>query len=268
MYKSSDFTKPLYKTKDIMDILNVSYSTIKNYDKSGKLKFTRTEKGRRVVFRDDLLDYLEETGMLYRDTDYEKRDVIYARVSSNEQKAKGDLDRQAVFLMENVDDLYKPIVLKEVGSGLNDKRTKIQELIKLVLDGKVLRVFVTYRDRLTRFGYHYLEAMFLYYGVPIIVVKDEEKQKSVEEELVEDMMSLVASFSGKSYGLRSRKRREKNKMMSQKNKELLSELMAASYAKDTLEKIEKLLSESDDSVIEKRKLTVILSQNSEDDFFE
>ena len=186
-----------------MEILGVSYATIKNYDKSGKLKFNRTESGRRVVFREDLLDYLDSIGVLYRDMDFEKRDVIYARVSSNEQKTKGDLDRQVIFLLENADDLYKPIVLKEVGSGLNDKRSKIQELIRLVFDGKVNRVFVTYRDRLTRFGYHYLETMFSYHGVPIIVVKDEDKEKSVEEELVEDMMSLIASFSGKLYGLSS-----------------------------------------------------------------
>lgn len=209
MYKSSDFTKPLYKTKDIMKILGVSYATIKNYDKNGKLKFNRTETGRRVVFREDLLEYLDNAGMLYKDMDFDKRDVIYARVSSSEQKAKGDLDRQVTFLLENVDDLYKPIVLKEAGSGLNDKRPKIQELIRLVLDGKVNRVFVTYKDRLTRFGYHYLETIFSYHGVSITVVKDEDKEKSVEEELVEDMMSLIASFSGKLYGLRSEKNRKK-----------------------------------------------------------
>ena len=209
MYKSSDFTKPLYKTKDIMKILGVSYATIKNYDKNGKLKFNRTETGRRVVFREDLLEYLDNAGMLYKDMDFDKRDVIYARVSSSEQKAKGDLDRQVTFLLENVDDLYKPIVLKEAGSGLNDKRPKIQELIRLVLDGKVNRVFVTYKDRLTRFGYHYLETIFSYHGVSITVVKDEDKEKSVEEELVEDMMSLIASFSGKLYGLRSGKNRKK-----------------------------------------------------------
>ena len=209
MYKSSDFTKPLYKTKDIMRILGVSYATIKNYDKNGKLKFNRTESGRRVVFREDLLKYLDDIGVLYNDMDLEKRDVIYARVSSNEQKTKGDLDRQVTFLLENVEDLYKPMVLKEVGSGLNDKRSKLQELIRLVLDGKVHRVFVTYKDRLTRFGYHYLEAIFSYHGVPIMVVKDKDREKSVEEELVEDMMSLIASFSGKLYGLRSGKNRRK-----------------------------------------------------------
>ena len=210
MYRSSDFTKPAYKTGEVMQILNISYSSIKAYDKAGKLPIKRTETGRRIVFREDLLDYLDSCGLLYRDDlDNTKHDVIYARVSSNEQKQKGDLDRQAMFLMENVPDLKNPVILKEVSSGLNDKRRKIQELINMVLDGKVSRVFVTYKDRLTRFGFHYLESMFTHEGVPIIVVRDEEHEKSVNEELVEDIMSLIASFSGKLYGLRSGKNKKK-----------------------------------------------------------
>ena len=212
MYKSSDFTKPVYKTGEVMDILNISYSSIKAYDKSGKLPIKRTESGRRAIFRDDLLNYLDKLGMLYRDTeDTGKHDVIYARVSSHEQKQKGDLDRQAMFLMENIKDLHEPVILKEVGSGLNDKRKKLQELIGMVLDHKVSRVLVTYKDRLTRFGFHYLETIFSHEGVPIIVIKDEEHAKSVQEELVEDMMALIASFSGKLYGFRSGKNKKKAK---------------------------------------------------------
>lgn len=205
MYKRSDFTKPAYKTAEIMEILNISYSTIKNYDKQGKLSIQRTETGRRIVLREDLLNYLDSLKMLIHDDETTKHDVIYARVSSNEQKTKGDLDRQAMFLMENCHDLQKPIILKEVGSGLNDKRKKIQELIRMVENNEVNRVFVTYRDRLTRFGFHYLESMFKAHGVEIIVVKDKDKEKSVQEELVEDMMALIASFSGKLYGMRSKK---------------------------------------------------------------
>ena len=205
MYKRSDITKPTYKTAEIMEILNISYSTIKNYDKQGKLPIQRTETGRRVVLREELLNYLDFLKMLIHDDKTTKHDVIYARVLSNEQKAKGDLDRQAMFLMENCHDLQKPIILKEVGSGLNDKRKKIQELIRMVENNEVNRVFVTYRDRLTRFGFHYLESMFKAHGVEIVVAKDKDKEKSVQEELVEDMMALVASFSGKLYGMRSKK---------------------------------------------------------------
>ena len=178
MYKRSDFTKPAYKTAEIMEILNISYSTVKNYDKQGKLPIQRTETGRRIVLKEDLLNYLDSLGMLVNDEERIKHDVIYARVSSNEQKAKGDLDRQAMFLMENCHDLQKPIILKEVGSGLNDKRKKIQELIRMVENNEVNRVFVTSQDRLTRVGFHYLETTFKLHGVEIVVANDEEKENT------------------------------------------------------------------------------------------
>jgi len=142
-------------------------------------------------------------GLLDR-TVFNKKDVIYARVSSHEQKTKGDLDRQAMFLVENAKDLINPLILKEVGSGLNDKRKKLQELIRMVCQGKVRRVFVTYKDRLTRFGFHYLESVFQEHGVSIVVMKDTNEEKTVQEELVEDMMALIASFSWRLYGIRSK----------------------------------------------------------------
>ena len=178
MYKRSDFTKPAYKTAEIMKILNISYSTIKNYDKQGKLPIQRTETGRRIVLKEDLLNYLNSLGMLVNDEETTKHDVIYARVSSNEQKIKGDLDKQAMFLIEHCKDLINPVILKEVGSGLNDKRKKIQELIRMVENNEVNRVFITYRDKLTKVGFHYLETIFKLHDVEIIVAKDQEKENT------------------------------------------------------------------------------------------
>ena len=203
LYKESDFVKEQYKTGEICRILNICKSTLINYDKQGKLPIRRTENNRRIIFREDLLSYLDSMGLLDR-TDFQKKDVIYARVSSHEQKTKGDLDRQVMFLVENAKDLINPLVLKEVGSGLNDKRKKLQELIRMVCQGGVRRVFVTYKDRLTRFGFHYLESVFREHGVSIVVMKDTNEEKTVQEELVEDMMALIASFSGKLYGIRSK----------------------------------------------------------------
>lgn len=116
-----------------------------------------------------------------------------------------------MFLIDKIDNLINPLILREVGSGLNDKRTQLQKLLKMAASNEVRNVYVTYKDRLTRFGYHYLETMFLAHNVNIIVVKDENADKSVQEELVEDMMSLIASFSGKLYGMRSRKNKIKEK---------------------------------------------------------
>ena len=66
-----------------------------------------------------------------------------------------------MFLVESVSDLQNPINFKEVGSGLNDNRPKLQQLIKMVMNDEVRRVFVTYKDRLTRFGFNYLKAVLI-----------------------------------------------------------------------------------------------------------
>ena len=205
MYQVSDFTKSSYRVKEVAEFLGVSTKTIRRYDEEGKLPMHRTEGNHRIILREDLLCLLEEKGLLYDDRVMQKKDVIYARVSSHDQKRSGDLDRQIVFLIEHTAGLQNPVVLKEVGSGLNDGRVQLQKLLHMVCRGEVRNVYITYKDRLTRFGYRYLETIFALHGVSIIVVKDREVEKQVYEELVEDMLSLLASFSGKLYGLRGKK---------------------------------------------------------------
>ena len=205
MYQVSNFTKNAYRVHEVAKILGVTTKTIRNYDNDGKLKTCRTEGNHRMVTRENLIAFLDSKGLIVNDISGAKRDVIYARVSSHDQKKGGDLDRQAMYLIDKVDNLINPLVLKEVGSGLNDNRVQLQKLLKMVANNEVRNVYVTYKDRLTRFGYHYLETMFLAHNVNIIVVKDKNADKSVQEELVEDMMSLIASFSGKLYGMRSKK---------------------------------------------------------------
>ena len=81
-----------------------------------------------------------------------------------------------------------PLVLKDVGSGLNEKRANFQKLLTMVCNNEVRNVYVTYKDRLTRFGFYYLETIFLAHDVKIIVVKDSTLNKLTQEELVEDML--------------------------------------------------------------------------------
>lgn len=205
MYKVSDFTKKTYRMGEVADFLGVTVRTLRNYDRDNRLKTIRSEGNHRLVLKEDLIDFLDQKGLIYNDIKDGKRDVIYARVSSHDQKSHGDLDRQALFLIEHVPDIQNPMVIKEVGSGLNDQRAGIQKLLSLVCSNEVRNIYITYKDRLTRFGFHYLETVCRAHNVEIIVVKDIKSHKTVEEELVEDMMSLIASFSGKLYGMRSKK---------------------------------------------------------------
>lgn len=197
LIKQSELTKEQYTIGEVAAFLNINVKTIQRWDREGIFKCERTHTNRRVINRDNLIEVLNDRGMLFNDINNSKIDVIYARVSSNEQKAKGDLDRQVSFLVQSIKDLKNPTILAEVGSGLNDKREKLHQLLDMVLQDKVDRVFVTSRDRLTRFGFHYLEKVCSYHNVKIIVVKDTNEEESIKKELTEDMMALTAYFSGK-----------------------------------------------------------------------
>ena len=99
------------------------------------------------------------------------------------------------------------LVLSEIGSGLNAGRKRLQQLLRLVSDDRVAEVAITYPDRLTRFGSEYLETLFTAFGVALTVLEPGE-EKTAEQELTEDLLSIIASFAGKLYGMRSHKQKE------------------------------------------------------------
>lgn len=154
--------------------------------------------------KEDVIRFLKENGLLIENIPIRKK-ICYARVSSHDQKKHGDLDRQSMRLMQAVGGPAE--VIQDTGSGLNAKRKGLSKLIDMVIAGDVETVYITHQDRITRFGYEYLERFFKVFGTEIVVTEDRLDQ-TAQEELVEDMMSLLASFSGKLYGMSSSKRKE------------------------------------------------------------
>jgi predicted site-specific integrase-resolvase len=100
-------------------------------------------------------------------------------------------------------------IIKDVGSGLNDNRSGFNRLTELVIQKKVNKLVIEHKDRLTRFQFNFIKKMFESYGCEVIVINGVDV--SSEEELATDIMSLMASFSGKLYGRRSAERRKKYK---------------------------------------------------------
>jgi len=134
---------------------------------------------------------------------HEERKIVgYARVSSHTQK--DDLERQIELIKSYARDSDWEIeILKDAGSGLNEDRRNFQKLLRMVMNKEVSKVVVAYPDRLTRFGFRILQEFFRSYGTEIVVVKHEEK--SPQEELVEDLITIISHFAGKLYGMRSHK---------------------------------------------------------------
>lgn len=210
MIYKSNLTQDYYKTGDVAKLLGVNPMTVINYDNQGKLKFERTATKRRIIRKENLIQYLMEEDLLVDDEKNAKKEVVYARVSTKKQEKRGDLDRQVELILSYVA-LQQPqevLIIKEIASGLNDNRRQLNKLLDMVMNEEVHRIFISYKDRLTRFGYQYLEKLCQHFGVEIVVVSKEESNKTMQEELAEDLCAIIHSFSGKLYGLRHVKKQE------------------------------------------------------------
>ena len=208
MIRKSGLTKDFYKPKEVGTMIGRGPRTVSNMVRAGKLEAIRSDINRILIPRDSVAKLLEQSGLLLEDEDA-RRDAIYARVSSHEQKNRGDLERQVLDIMNacEKEGLDKPVIIRDTGSGLNTKRKGLVRLIEMAKNHEIKRIFITSKDRLTRFGYEYLEELFSMAGVEIVALQEKEN-KDLQEELVDDMMSLLASFSGKLYRIRGNKKKK------------------------------------------------------------
>lgn len=199
----------LISIQEAAELLSVSTKTLRRWDEEGILKSIKTAGGHRRYNQDDIDRYMQV--YVEKNKKAERHIATYSRVSSHEQKAKGDLDRQSNRLSEYcAKKKYKvEHIIKDVGSGLSDTRIGFVKLMDLVIEGKISKVVIEHKDRLTRFQFNLIEKFFNSYDV--IIERVESNDVSEEQELVNDLMMLMASFSGKLYGKRSADRRRKKK---------------------------------------------------------
>ena len=185
----------MYKPNQFAEMLGVSVKTLQRWDNDGKLIANRTPTDRRYYTHKQYLDYVNES----------KRGkvVIYTRVSSSNQK--DDLVNQVNFLQQyaNAKGLIVDEIIEDLGSGLNYNRKKWNKLIDESINGQVSKIIITHKDRFIRFGYDWFERFFLNLGVEIILVNNEKL--SPQEELVQDLISIIHVFSCRIYGLRKYK---------------------------------------------------------------
>lgn len=126
--------------------------------------------------------------------------VVYTRVSSSQNKKNLDSQADRAVKFANLNGLPVHLIIKECGSGLNDSRKK---LLKVLCDPEVTHIVVEHKDRLTRFGFRYIEEWMISKKVKIVVINEVNGDK---EDLMQDFVSLVTSFCARLYGLRRSKR--------------------------------------------------------------
>lgn len=216
MIKKSTLTKEYYKTGELAKMIGKNTRTVQNYCIKGYINSIIIPSGKRIISRDEVIKYLKNSKLLYEDNN--KIDLIYARVSTNKQKNRGDLDRQIEYITKQIISM-NPKNLKifsEVGSGLNDNRKELKKVLAMVMNDEIDRIFILYKDRLTRFGFNYLEEICDRFGTKIIVISTKIEEKSIQEELAEDIISIIHSFSGKLYGLKNTIKEKLDKELSDK----------------------------------------------------
>ena len=190
------------RPREVCQRLGISYFSLARWVREGRIRAIRTAGGKYRVPESEVRRIAEGLPI-----SKEIRAIIYPRVSSSDQKS--DLEKQIQYLTEYCASKgYRVVnVLSDVASGLKTDRKGLLKLFNYVVNRQVDVVVVTYRDRLTRFGFDYLEYFFKQYGVGIEVALGEEP-KDAYQELVEDLVEIVTSFAGKLYGMRSHKKKK------------------------------------------------------------
>ncbi|AEC51523.1 resolvase related protein [Pyrococcus sp. NA2] len=199
-----------YKPSEVAELLNYNKVTIIRWIHAGKINAIKIGRDFRIPE--------EEVQRLLGKKKETMRAVLYARVSGKDQKK--DLETQLKTLEQYAISKGYQIVeeVKEIASGLNENRKGLKKLITLAKNGEYDVLLITYPDRLTRFGFKYLEELFSAYNVRIETIF--KKDKTPREELVKDLITIITSFAGRLYELRS----HKNKRFVQEFKKLLAEV--------------------------------------------
>ena len=202
-------TNNLLSIEEASKYLSIAKSTLRRWDIEGKLKAVRINGGHRRYRIKDLDDFIGDNKKELYDIEG-IRTVTYARCSTYGQKQHGDIERQSDRLVRHA--LKKGYILidiiKDCGSGLNESRKGYRKLLSLVKEHKVDMVIIENKDRLSRFGFDTIEYFFDSFGTKIEITEEKE-DVSFEEELTNDMMMLLASFSGKLYSRRGRENKPK-----------------------------------------------------------
>ena len=191
-----------YSIGEFSKLTGLSTQTLRRWDESGKLKSHHKTaiSGKRFYSEIQLNEFLGEKTQVI-----ERINVGYIRVSTNHQK--DDLTRQ-----RNLMEIYlaskgeKFKIIEDIGSGINYDKTGLNELLTDIVNKKVETVFVLYKDRLVRFGFELIENLSALFGTNIEIINEENKTD--EEELVEDLIQIVTTFSAGLTGNRASKSRK------------------------------------------------------------
>lgn len=190
--------------------IGVSYRTAYTYFQTGVIKGTQLSTGTIIIDEQNT----EKT--------QKNRAALYARVSSSENKnnLKTQLERIKSYSIAKGYTIVKEV--SEIGSGINSTRKKLTALLQ---DKSYDIIVIEHKDRLARFGTEYIDILLNQLGKKIEIIN---KVNTETEDLTQDLISIITSFSARIYGQRRSKRKTEKIIKSlqkngiEKNKETAS----------------------------------------------
>ena len=180
-------------------LLGITVKTLQRWEREGRLiPVGRTDSHRRLYTLSQIQSFI---GMRQTGNHEPTRLLAYCRVSSNAQKP--DLINQRRVLEEFIVSrgLANVEFVEEIGGGLNFKRKKFLTLMEEIGRREIKILILAHRDRLTRFGFEWFEHYAKTHGCEVLVLNQE--RVSLEQEMVQDLMTIVHCFSSRLYGLRN-----------------------------------------------------------------
>jgi predicted site-specific integrase-resolvase len=184
--------------------------TIRKYTDAGLLKCYRTPTGQRRIDKEDLQRICLHSTLPVKIPEIKRKpkvNYIYSRVSSKKQL--DDLHRQTEFIRSNKPEYENYESIIDVASGINFKRKGLQAILESSMHGNLGELVVSHRDRLCRFGYDLINFIIERNGGRIVVI-DDERHKSTEQELAEDLLSIVHIYSCRQMGKRKYTKHDKS----------------------------------------------------------
>lgn len=193
------------RVKEAAGILGVSPGTVRNWCKQGRLPYHLSAANQRIFDKQELVDF--KLASLGKEVEKKEKVIFYIRSSNGNDVT---MDTQEKKLREEYGE--PDCIIKDKASGLNENRKGIKKLLTIIASNPVdssekIKVCVTNRDRLSRFGVGYVEIFAPFHNTEIVIL-DSDDTKEPHEILLRDFMGLLASFSGKFYRLRGWKQQK------------------------------------------------------------
>ena len=192
--------------KEAKNILKINATTLKSWKDKGILSYKKLSD-KKILY--DIDSVLNNSDMVDN-----RLNVIYARVSNTKQHNDllNQIELVKSYCITNGIKISK--VYQDISSGINENRKDFNILINDVISGKIKNIYISFKDRLTRFGFDYFKNLFQKYNVNIVILDElEESNKTFQDELTEDLISIIHHFSMKLYSNRRKKLKEIEKIL-------------------------------------------------------